>query len=136
MAAIETAPNYSTLTAEFDSIAAEVATYQATFLAANKRYWQGLLSHPTQDIAATTRAMVAVTIPVDETTSWDSVSSASVLASYECDKYNGGGGLPGYILRARILYDDGAGSRTYRKEAWYGPRSDSEYSSFIKEPVV
>jgi hypothetical protein len=130
MAAFSEHANHAAVLSEFSAVASDVATYQATYLSTNKRYWQGLLSHTLQTLDDGTQAFTSSPVAGGETEGWDQVSTENVRASYECDAYNGGGDHPGYILRAKIKHDSGGGEETYQKEQWYGPRSDSEFSNF------
>ena len=134
MADIDAHANYAAFVTEQTNVEADVATYQATYLAANKRYWQGLISLALADIGDAGRSVVANTLPDGETDAWDAVTSETTRGSWTCDIYDRGGDLPGYILRVQVQHDDGGGVATYRKETWYGPRTDSAYSTITKEP--
>ena len=102
-------------------------TAQATFLAANGYYWQGLWTCTVPpDLNTGTKTPDRMTVyPTDQPISWTSFKSNTAMtlasklaASLCCDVYKGPLGI-GYTLRARVT----TGGVTYEKVLVYGPET-------------
>ena len=126
---IDKHPRFANLEAEFESVWLLLQTWQAAHYSSRRLYWQALRSHPHQRLeTAALRSPVRGTLPTNETQGWDEVTLMHrVFASYWVDVYDKGGNHPGWILVAEIQYDAGDGVFIYRRERYFGPRSDDVF---------
>lgn len=128
---IDGSPNFTALEQEFDAVSDDLEAWQTSRYQLSKDYWQGLNSMVLDDVARPPKTVQPGNKPSNETQDWTSVIKRKTRASYECDFYNRGGDLPGWILRAEILYN----AQIWRKERYFGPRSDAVFADWrVRHP--